>query len=709
MLAAIHAFAHLQTGELDALNEATLILVPKKPDAHEPKDFRPISLICFFAKLISKMLAKRLQPKMETLVNPAQSAFIKGRVIHDNFNYVQGLARSYFVRKLPALLLKLDIEKAFDSVSWDFLLEVLEARGFGQKWRNWISAILATASTRILINGELSDRIWHRRGLRQGDPLSPLLFVLVMDVLPALLTAADTVGALKPIGSQLPRFRASLYADDVIMFINPCHDEVTATRRILDAFGEASGLRTNFAKSTISPIRCQDTPLQPLVLESNCQIAELPCTYLGLPLSVTRLTRAQLQPAIDKILNKMASWNTISSAAGRLTLLLSVVYAMPIFQILAVHPPAWFIKRIDKAARGFLWANKESAPGAKCLVGWKQVCKPKMYGGLGIPDLAARSIALRCRWLWQTWMCPDKPWVGLSLPIDNKVRAIFDASVIIHIGDGEKTQFWTDGWRQEGKLCTLFPDLYLHCTLRRISIKRALENDKWIRHFKAPLPSAAVRQFTELWAMLRPVRLTPGTPDTLTWRWTADGAYSASSAYAMQYIGTIRPAFPSIIWRADVPPKCKFFTWLAVQGKCLTADVLARRGCPHDPLCPLCRSSPETASHLLMTCPFAQDIWTRVLGAATLPLSFRPPSDAHPSDWLCSSGQRLDKTKSKLWRATVPLVWWNVWIERNDRIFRQRQTTAEAVFHKIIAEGAEWVQAGRRSVQGLLHRPLEPD
>jgi hypothetical protein len=194
MLAAIHAFTHLQTGEFDALNEATLILIPKKADAQEPKNNRPISLICFFAKLISKMLAKRLQPKMETLVNPAQSVFIKGRVIHDNFNYVQGLARSYYVRKTPALLLKLDIEKAFDAVSWDFLLEVLEAKGFEQKWRNWISAILATASTRVLVIGELSDKIWYRCGLRQGDPLSPMLFVLVMDVLPALLHVADREG-----------------------------------------------------------------------------------------------------------------------------------------------------------------------------------------------------------------------------------------------------------------------------------------------------------------------------------------------------------------------------------------------------------------------------------------------------------------------------------------------------------------------------------
>jgi hypothetical protein len=154
------------------------------------------------------------------------------------------------------------------------------------------------------------------------------------------------------------------------MFINPSQDEVAATRHILDAFGEASGLKTNFAKSTISSIRCQDTPLQPLVVKTNCQIAELPCTYLGLPLSFKRLTRAHLQPSIDTILNKMA-WNTISSAAGRLTLLLSVVYAMPIFQILTVHPPTWFIKWINKAARGFLWANKESAPGARCLVNWK--------------------------------------------------------------------------------------------------------------------------------------------------------------------------------------------------------------------------------------------------------------------------------------------------------------------------------------------------
>ncbi|KAM0822584.1 hypothetical protein ACQ4PT_071403 [Festuca glaucescens] len=124
VMEAFKQFEMMACNKLHLLNEATLILIPKKPDASEPKDFRPISLVCSFSKLLLKVLARRLQPRMAELVRPCQSAFVRGRTIHDNFTYIRGLARIFTQKKIPALFLKLDLQKAFDSISWPFLIEI---------------------------------------------------------------------------------------------------------------------------------------------------------------------------------------------------------------------------------------------------------------------------------------------------------------------------------------------------------------------------------------------------------------------------------------------------------------------------------------------------------------------------------------------------------------------------------------------------------
>ncbi|XP_078149481.1 secreted RxLR effector protein 78-like [Carex rostrata] len=128
---------------------------------------------------------------MPDLISPYQTAFIKGRQISENFNATRELLHHISDTRKPAVLVKIDFAKAFDSVEWVFLFRVLAARGFSQRWMNWVSQILKSASSRVVINGEVSAFFQHRRGLRQGDPLSPLLFNLAVDVLQKMVRVAN--------------------------------------------------------------------------------------------------------------------------------------------------------------------------------------------------------------------------------------------------------------------------------------------------------------------------------------------------------------------------------------------------------------------------------------------------------------------------------------------------------------------------------------
>jgi hypothetical protein len=191
------AIITLQQGNargLGLLNAAYITLIPKKVDTVLAKDYRPISLVHSFAKLVTKILANRLAPLLNSMISTNQSVFIRGRSIHDNFILVQQTVKVLHRQKVASLFLKLDISKAFDSVSWAFLLEVLRHLGFGLSWCNLIAYLLSTSSTHILVNGEPGELIQHQCGLRQGDPLSPMLLIIIMDVLNSLFVKASDEG-----------------------------------------------------------------------------------------------------------------------------------------------------------------------------------------------------------------------------------------------------------------------------------------------------------------------------------------------------------------------------------------------------------------------------------------------------------------------------------------------------------------------------------
>jgi hypothetical protein len=222
--------------------------------------------------------------------------------------------------KQPRVLLKLDLAKAFDTISWPFLFEVRRQYGFGSRFLDLL-AILSTANTRVLLSGEPGPTIWHCRGLRQGDPLSPQLFVLAVDTLGRLIRHAMDLEILQQLHPRHPIPEVSLYADDVVMFCHPCPSDLAAVTAILQLFGMSTGLMVNYNKSSATLLHCQPDDATWITNTLGCQIVELPLTYLGIPLTIRRPTSAQLQPLVLKAAGMLPTWKSrLMHKAGRLAL-----------------------------------------------------------------------------------------------------------------------------------------------------------------------------------------------------------------------------------------------------------------------------------------------------------------------------------------------------------------------------------------------------
>ncbi|WMV58897.1 hypothetical protein MTR67_052282, partial [Solanum verrucosum] len=174
-----------------SFNATFIALIPKKKGANELRDYRPISLIGSIYKILSKILTERLKVVIDRLVDSQQMAFIKGRQIMDAVLIANEAVDSRIKQKKLGILCKLDIEKAYDHVNWKYLLKILEMMGFGQKWLNWISFCISTVSFSVLINGSPAGFFQTQRGLRQGDPLSPFLFLITMEGLNNMLKTAN--------------------------------------------------------------------------------------------------------------------------------------------------------------------------------------------------------------------------------------------------------------------------------------------------------------------------------------------------------------------------------------------------------------------------------------------------------------------------------------------------------------------------------------
>jgi hypothetical protein len=280
---------------------------------------------------------------------------------------------------------------------------MLRRFGFDEVWIGWIRACVFGGNLSVLVNGSPTREVNIHRGLKQGDPLAPFLFLLVAEGFGGAMTKAKDLGLFKgfSISNEGPSISHLQYADDTLCIGEASVSNLWSLKAILRGFERASGLRVNFWKSSLMGINVDNHFLEMASTFLNCIRGCIPFKYLGLPVGANPRRMATWEPMVEKIRRKLNSWGKKHISFGRrLVLINSVLNSIPIFYLSILKMPVQVRKKVVGIQRDFLWGGVN---GRKKLswVKWKVVCKDKKKGGLGVRDLDLMNVSLLSKWRWR--------------------------------------------------------------------------------------------------------------------------------------------------------------------------------------------------------------------------------------------------------------------------------------------------------------------
>uniref|UniRef100_A0A803Q1S7 Reverse transcriptase domain-containing protein n=1 Tax=Cannabis sativa TaxID=3483 RepID=A0A803Q1S7_CANSA len=575
---------------------------------------------------------------------PSPFAFLPSRLICENIIIGQEIMHSLTHRKsgkLGWMALKLDMAKAFDRVEWVFIRKIMEHFLFPKRFIDLIMACVSSATFSFSLNQQVMGTVKPTRGIRQGDPLLPYLFLLCSEGLSSLINyktqqrqpQSHSLGI--KIARRAPTISHLFFADDSLLFSSASVQAATTIQSILRHYSHASGQMVNFTKSALyfSPNTTQAIK-QEIATLLGIPVRDTMDKYLGLPQAFGRSKKDAFNYINDRVWAHLNKWNSkFFSKGGKEVLLKSVVQAIPSYAMACFKLPASFHSKIESLMARFWWGGNENNKKIHWKT-WSSLCFSKFHGGLGFRSMKAFNQAMLAKQAWRLLQYPHS-LVAILL----KAR-YFPQTSFLHSGKGHRPSLvWSSiTWGKEllqsglrksigdGTTINIFNDAWIpgygklhylrYNSNADMTVASLLTPDKQWNHalIQSLFPSDISQAITAI--PLHPISI----HDTYFWSLKPHGSYTVNSGYHLAHT-KLHQNEPSSsdskssndwwkkLWALPLPPKLKHFLWRVCYDILPTSRNLFNRKTLHSPHCSRCHYHDETLEHALFRCPASQKLW----------------------------------------------------------------------------------------------------
>ncbi|GJT61613.1 RNA-directed DNA polymerase, eukaryota [Tanacetum coccineum] len=599
-------------------------------------------------------------------------------------------------KKQQAMIFKVDFAKAYDSIRWDFLDDVLHSFGLGLKWHSWILGSLSSGRASILVNGSPTSEFQFHCGLKQGDPLAPYLFILVMESLHLSFSRVVDAGIFKGLKINNSTTVSHLfYADDAV-FVGEWVEDKRKKSHLLGV-----GIPNDSIAIAASTL--------------GCSVMKTPFKYLGVMVGGNMSNIKVWDDIIRKLNSRLSKWKVKSlSIGGRLMLLKSVLGSTPIYWMSLYKVPKSVLASMEAIRRKFFNGAQDNEKKVTWIK-WSKVLSAKKQGGLGVSSFYALNRALLFKWVWRCISQDNSLWFRVISAIHGskfqdlssvsssswnaivrEVRVLKSRGVDLlshckkRVGNGMRTSFWCDVWIGDQQLSCLFPRIFALEEDKDCSVAAKLQGAFDLSFRRQVRGGVESQQLIQLQELISTSILT-NTEDRWVWDLNGSGSFRVSDVRNLLDEFFLPKDEIATRWIKFIPIKVNVFAWKVSLDRLPTRLNLIHRGV-HVPslLCPICSVSSEDTSHLLFSCPMASDVARLVCRWWDLvwtPLG----SYSDRLSWFKSI--RLGSNLKAMLEGVFYISWWCIWNYRNQLLFAAHKPRKDVIFDDIVARSFTWCNA----------------